>query len=315
MDLQNRFMKFVKRNANKLPNRRKTETFFALICLWILVQSLSSTPDSDFVPVAGYKNNAESMRLRKLAGDFRRVEVRFFLKGFDRSESVRIKKATLNTLREDSYFIWNEGAEEKGIQSEIVQKGKNSKTFSKENLLMTIVLRRSKSDDGQKKILFRMDWLNRKTLVRANFHSEERFVDEDQRNIQKLLYTWKSEILPIQDVFFIENIDCVSNDAKTTAFLEIGCKNLLQKTGDSGSFKKYWEKAERSPLTGRDRESIQNNLAYYSVSLGDFKKAEECFSTADSLDDSESYRRHRDQLEAIREFRKKYRHYETKDSP
>ncbi|MBM9502428.1 hypothetical protein JWG44_19430 [Leptospira sp. 201903071] len=287
---------------------------FVFVFLTISEKTLDATPDSDFVFVAGYKNNPDSLKLFKFAKTFKRVGVRLVLRGIDKSEHLSVKTVIWNALRENSYFILSDLSKQRKIKIPHRKDRRGSEKFFRENLLMTLFVEQSKKRNGEKSLSFRMHWLNRNTKERIVFQTEKMFVNGGYENIQKIVYTWKSEILPIQDVFFISELRCVSNDKSMTRFLEIGCKRLREKEQDPESAKVYWERAVKISAAEYDRESIQNNLAYYYISIGDFKKAEECFLKADSLDVSESYRVHRSQLEDIREFRKKYDYYEEENS-
>ncbi|AOP34879.1 hypothetical protein A0128_14110 [Leptospira tipperaryensis] len=280
-----------------------------LIFVLFLQENIYATPDSDYVPVAGYKNNPDAMKLRKFAGTERRVGLRLILNGIGKSEYSYARRAVVETLRDNSYFILNDLSDLKKIKTPSLKDQRGSKKNLHKNLLMTFVLNRSKTKDGNEILSFKMDWKNLGTKEQIHFESGNRIVDREIPNIQKLLRNWKSEILPIQDVFFISELRCVSNDKKTTRFLEIGCKALLQKDRHLASAKKYWKKAERIRLSEYDQESIRNNLGYYFISIGNFKKAEECFMEADSLDSSTDYRKHRYQLEEIQIFREKYPYY------
>ncbi|PJZ53324.1 hypothetical protein [Leptospira adleri] len=277
-------------------------------------RNLYATPDSDFIPVAGYENNQDAMRLRKFAKNSRRVGVRIVLKGYAKSEESSQKNAILETFRENSYFILNDLSERKKRRNRDGGHRLGSNQSLQENLLMTLSLDKSRPENGLTMKAIRMEWLNRKTKERIYFQTDFLFENGSAKDIQKMLYIWKSKILPKLDVFFIADVRCVSYYPKMTRFLEIGCGNLTQKEQDPDFAAEYWEKAEQISANDYDRESIQNNLAYYYISIGDFKKAEECFRNADALDVSESYRSHRYQLEDIRAFREKYGYYEEEDS-
>lgn len=287
---------------------------FLLIIFSNSTRNLYATPDSDFIPVAGYENNPDAMKLRKFAKNSKRVGVRIVFKGYAKSEEPSEKKAILETFRENSYFILNDLSEQKKKRNRNAGRRLGSTNSFRENLLMTLFLDKSVPENGRRMISLRMEWLNRKTKERVHFQNDLSFENGNTKDIQKMLYAWKSKILPMQDVFFIADLRCVSYYAKMTRFLEIGCRNLVQREEDPDFAANYWEDAKRISSNYYDRESIENNLAYYYISIGDFKKAEECFQNADALDVSESYRRHRYQLEDIREFRNKYGYYEEENS-
>ncbi|MBM9578538.1 hypothetical protein JWG45_15430 [Leptospira sp. 201903070] len=281
-----------------------------LVFLSISEKNLEATPDSDFVLVAAYKKNPDALKLRTLVGVSKRVGVRIVLKGFDRSESLSVTNTILDSLRENSYLILNEFSNRKKNQIRSEKKSRNTKRNPSEKLRMTFLVIQSKPKNAETKLLFRMTWLNRKTKDQIEFQTEKSLTKQDPKNIQKIVYDWKSEILPKQDVFFISDLRCVSNKKERTLFLQIGCDSLLQKTADPDSNREYWARAERLSWTGYDLESIQNNLAYYYISSGNFRKAEESFLKADLLDESTNYRSHKYQLEEIRELRNKYNFYE-----